>query len=113
MTTSEGTALSPNTDHGVDRMLTVAIQFVVAIAVWGTVGLVLDQILPTAPWLQFAGVTAGSLIGLVLVQRSATAPDPAGEGGRQAVGGRGSVGEGGRQAVGGRGFAGEGGHDHA
>jgi F0F1-type ATP synthase assembly protein I len=103
MTTSEGTALSPafasreprgrgstqprrgSTDHGVDLMLAVAIQFVVAVAVWGTVGLVLDLLLPTAPWLQFAGVTAGSLIGLVLVQRRATAPvaappESAGEG---------------------------------
>jgi F0F1-type ATP synthase assembly protein I len=79
MTTSEGIALSPATDRGVDRTLAVAIQFVVAVAVWGAVGLGLDQLLPTAPWLQFAGVTTGALIGLVLVQRRAVSP--AAEGG--------------------------------
>jgi F0F1-type ATP synthase assembly protein I len=62
-------------------MLAVAIQFVVAIAVWGVIGLGLDLLLPTAPWLQFAGVTAGALIGLVLVERRAVAPASGGQGG--------------------------------
>ena len=83
MTTSEGIALSPATDRGVDRTLATAIQFVVAIAVWGGVGLGLDQFLSTAPWLQSAGVTAGALIGLVLVQRRA-APAAADGGGDHA-----------------------------
>jgi F0F1-type ATP synthase assembly protein I len=62
-------------------MLAVAIRFVVATAVWGAAGLALDQLLPTAPWLQFTGVMVGSLIGLVLAQRSATVPALAGESG--------------------------------
>lgn len=70
MTTSEG-ALSPNTDRGVDRMLAVAIRFVVAVAIWGAIGLGLDMLLPTAPWLHFTGVLLGVLIGLVLAQRQA------------------------------------------
>ena len=89
MTTSEGIALSPTTPTHVDRMLAVAIQFVVAVAVWGAIGLVLDLLLSTAHWLQFAGVMTGSLIGLVLVQRRAMEPDAAPPG-----------------------SAGEGGHDH-
>jgi F0F1-type ATP synthase assembly protein I len=76
MTTRKGTALSPNTDHGVDIPLAVAIQFVVAVVVWGGMGFVLDQILPVAPWLQFTGMLVGALIGLVLVQRRAMPPDP-------------------------------------
>lgn len=74
MTTSEGTALSPTTDRGVHLMLAVAIQFVVAVAVWGAVGLVLDLLLPTAPWLQFAGILFGTAVGLVLAQRGAAPP---------------------------------------
>ena len=81
MTTSEGRALSPTTDRGVDRMLAVAIRFVVAIVVWGAAGLALDQLLPTAPWLQFTGVMVGSVVGFVLAQRFATVPEPAGDGG--------------------------------
>lgn len=79
MTTSEGIALSPDTNRGVDRMLAVAIQFVVAIAIWGGVGLALDQILPTAPWLQFTGVMVGTGIGLVLGQRRARQPRSGGD----------------------------------
>jgi F0F1-type ATP synthase assembly protein I len=67
--------LSPNTDHGVDLPLAVAIQFVVAVVVWGGVGFALDRIVPVAPWLQFAGIMLGALIGLALVQRRAVAPD--------------------------------------
>lgn len=74
MTTSEG-ALSPNTDRGVDLMLAVAIQFVVAVAIWGAVGLALDQVLPVAPWLHFTGVMVGVAVGLVLAQRRAAAPE--------------------------------------
>jgi len=73
MTTSEG-ALSPKTDRGVDLMLAVAIQFVVAVAIWGAVGLLLDQFLPVAPWLHFIGVMVGVGVGLVLAQRRAMAP---------------------------------------
>jgi F0F1-type ATP synthase assembly protein I len=79
MTTSEGIALSPTTDRGVDLMLAVAIQFVVAVAVWGGVGLGLDLLLSTKPWLQFIGVMAGTVVGLVLSQRRATAPGSNGE----------------------------------
>jgi F0F1-type ATP synthase assembly protein I len=79
MTTSEGRALSPITDRGVDRMLAVAIRFVVAIAVWRGAGLALDQLLATAPWLQFTGVMVGTLVGLVLAQRFATVPEPGGD----------------------------------
>lgn len=74
MTTSEG-ALSPNTDRGVDLMMAVAIQFVVAVAIWSAVGLALDQVLPVAPWLHFTGVMVGVAVGLVLAQRRAVAPE--------------------------------------
>ena len=74
MTTSDG-ALSPKTDHGVDLMLAVAIQFVVAVTIWGAAGLALDQFLPVAPWLHFTGVLVGAGVGLVLVQRRAVAPE--------------------------------------
>lgn len=73
MTTSEG-SLSPSTDQGVDLALVVAIQFVVAVAIWGAVGLALDQFLPIAPWGHFTGVMVGVAIGLVLAQRRAVAP---------------------------------------
>jgi F0F1-type ATP synthase assembly protein I len=79
MTTSEGVALSPTTDRGVDLMLAVAIQFVVAIAVWGGIGLVLDLLLPTAPWLQFIGIMLGTAVGLVLAQRRAVPPPSNGD----------------------------------
>jgi F0F1-type ATP synthase assembly protein I len=79
MTTSEDVALSPSTDRGVDLMLAVAIQFVVAIAVWGGIGLVLDLLLPTAPWLQFTGIMLGTAIGLVLAQRRAVPPPSNGD----------------------------------
>jgi hypothetical protein len=62
-------------------MLAVAIRFVVAIVVWGAAGLALDQLLPTAPWLQFTGVMVGSVVGFVLAQRFATVPEPAGDSG--------------------------------
>lgn len=74
MTTSED-ALSPNTDRGVDAMLGVAIQFVVAISVWGAVGLVLDLVLPSESWLHFIGVLFGVFVGLVLAHRQATPLD--------------------------------------
>lgn len=79
MTTSEGTALSPTTDRGVDLMLAVAIQFVVAVAVWGAVGLGLDLLLSTGPWLQFVGVMVGTGVGLVLAQRGAAPPSSNGD----------------------------------
>ena len=74
MTTSDG-ALSPKTDHGIDLMLAVAIQFVVAVAIWGAAGLALDQFLPVAPWLHFIGVLVGVAVGLVLVERRAVGPE--------------------------------------
>lgn len=77
MTTSEG-ALSPNTERGVDLPLAVAIQFVVAVAIWGAIGLGLDLLLSTAPWMHFTGVLVGVGVGLVLAERRALAPDPAG-----------------------------------
>jgi hypothetical protein len=79
MTASEGTALSPTTDRGVDLILAVAIRFVVAVAVWGGVGLVLDLLLPTAPWLQFTGILIGTVVGLVLAQRGAALPSSNGD----------------------------------
>lgn len=74
MTTSEG-ALSPETDRDVDAMLSVAIQFVVAVAVWGAIGLVLDLVLPFSPWLHFGGVLFGVFVGLALARRQATPLD--------------------------------------
>jgi F0F1-type ATP synthase assembly protein I len=79
MTTSEGIALSPTTDRGVDLMLAVAIQFVVAVAVWGGVGLGLDLLLSSGPWLQFVGVMVGTGVGLVLAQRGAAPPGSNGD----------------------------------
>lgn len=66
--------MSPNTTGGVDFTLAAAIHYVVAVAVWGALGLLVDQILPTAPWGHVVGVFAGSQIGLVLVQRRAVVP---------------------------------------
>ena len=79
MTTSEGIALSPTTDRGVDLMLAVAIQFVVAVAVWGGMGLGLDLLLSTGPWAQFVGVMVGTAVGLVLAQRGAASPGSNGD----------------------------------
>lgn len=70
--------MSPQRDeHGLDTMLTVAIQIVVAVAVWGLAGLLVDLVAGTGPWVQFAGIVVGTMIGLTLVQRRATPPEPA------------------------------------
>lgn len=68
-------ATEPDAD-GLDTMAVIAIQVVVAVAVWGLVGLLIDLIAGTGPWLQFIGVLIGTLIALVMAQRLAT-PMPA------------------------------------
>jgi F0F1-type ATP synthase assembly protein I len=64
-------------DHGLGVMAVIAIQVVVAVAVWGLAGLLLDLLLGTAPWLQFAGIVLGTMIALALAQRQATPIDDA------------------------------------
>ncbi|MBW3605242.1 MAG: hypothetical protein KY460_10095 [Actinobacteria bacterium] len=66
---------TPNDADGLDTMVVIAIQVVVAIAVWGLLGLIVDLIAGTGPWVQFVGVLMGTLIALVLAQRLATPPE--------------------------------------
>jgi F0F1-type ATP synthase assembly protein I len=64
-------------DHGLGVMAVIAIQVVVAVAVWGLAGLLLDLLIGTGPWLQFAGIVLGTMIALALAQRHATPIDDA------------------------------------
>ncbi|CAN5824623.1 hypothetical protein BH23ACT10_BH23ACT10_01600 [soil metagenome] len=64
-------ATQPDAD-GLDTMAIIAIQVVVAVAVWGLAGLLIDLLAGTGPWLQFVGVLIGMLIALALAQRLAT-----------------------------------------
>lgn len=59
-------------DRGLDVMVVIAIQVIVAVAVWGLVGLVIDLIAGTRPWVQFCGIVLGTMIALALTQRQAT-----------------------------------------
>ena len=72
MTTDEGARSRPRDSHGTDTILTIAIEVVVAVAVWGLAGLVVDLLVGTGPWLQFTGILLGTMIGLALAQRRAT-----------------------------------------
>jgi F0F1-type ATP synthase assembly protein I len=72
VTTDEGAGSRPRDSHGTDTILTIAIEVVVAVAVWGLVGLVLDLVAGTGPWLQYIGILLGTMVGLALVQRRAT-----------------------------------------
>jgi F0F1-type ATP synthase assembly protein I len=72
VTTDEGAVQRPRDTHGTDAMLTIAIEVVVAVAIWGGLGLILDLLAGTGPWLQFFGILLGTMIGLALVQRRAT-----------------------------------------
>lgn len=62
---------TPSDADGLDTMAVIAIQVVVAIAVWGLLGLIIDLIAGTSPWVQFVGLLIGTLIALVLAQRLA------------------------------------------
>jgi F0F1-type ATP synthase assembly protein I len=83
MTTDEGAMSTTQTnDRGLDVMVVIAIEVVVAVAVWGLVGLLIDLIAGTAPWFQFGGIVLGTVIALALAQRHATptdAPEPSHE----------------------------------
>ena len=83
MTTDEGAMSTTRTnDRGLDVMVVIAIQVVVAVAVWGLVGLLIDLIAGTGPWVQFCGIVLGTMIALALSQRHATpteAPEPSHE----------------------------------
>lgn len=60
-------------------MLVVAIEVVVAVAVWGLIGLIIDLVAGTGPWVQFGGVLMGTVVGLVLARRRATPLSTAGD----------------------------------
>jgi len=69
-------------DRGVDVVAVIAIQVVVAVAIWGLVGLLIDLVAGTGPWVQFCGIVLGTMIALALAQRHATpveTPEPAHE----------------------------------
>ncbi len=72
MTTHEGAVSTQPDAGGLDVIATIAIQVVVAISVWGLVGLLVDLLLGTGPWVQFGGLLLGTMIALVLSQRRAT-----------------------------------------
>ncbi len=59
-------------DRGLDVMAVIAIQVIVAVAVWGLVGLLIDLVAGTGPWVQFCGIVLGTMIALALTQRHAT-----------------------------------------
>lgn len=59
-------------DRGLDVMAVIAIQVIVAVAVWGLVGLLIDLVVGTRPWVQFCGIVLGTMIALALTQRHAT-----------------------------------------
>jgi F0F1-type ATP synthase assembly protein I len=82
MTSDQGAASSDDAavdpyldDHPLDLVAVVAIQVVVAVAVWGLLGLIVDLVLDTRPWAQFCGIVIGTMVGLVLAQRYATPGD--------------------------------------
>jgi F0F1-type ATP synthase assembly protein I len=76
MATDEGAVSTTQTnDRGLDVMVVVAIQVVVAVSVWGLVGLLIDLALGTGPWVQFGGIMLGTFIALALAQRHATPAD--------------------------------------
>lgn len=62
-------------DRGLDVMVVSAIQVVVAVAVWGLVGLLIDLVAGTGPLFQFLGIVLGTMIALALAQRHATPVD--------------------------------------
>lgn len=63
-----------------DAAWVMAIYFVVAVAVWGLIGFVLDLLLTLQPWLTFVGLLIGTGVGLLLAQRRAgETPSPARE----------------------------------
>ena len=64
-------------DQGLGVMAVIAIQVVVAVAVWGLAGLLPDLLIGTGPCLQFGGIVLGTMIALALVQRHATPIDDA------------------------------------
>lgn len=63
-----------------DTMVVIAIQVVVAVALWGLVGMLIDLVAGTAQWFQFVGVMLGTIIALALAQRRASPSEqPAGD----------------------------------
>lgn len=78
MTSDTGAPSPPDTDGGLDALLVVAIEVVVAVAVWGLIGLIIDLVAGTGPWVQFVGILVGTAIGLVLARRRATPLSAAG-----------------------------------
>lgn len=59
-------------DRGLDVMVVIAIEVIVAVTVWGSLGLLIDLATGTGPWVQFCGIVFGTMIALALVQRRAT-----------------------------------------
>lgn len=78
MTTDEDAVPRPRDPNGTDTVLTIAIQLVVAVAVWGLLGLVIDLVAGTGPWVQFVGIVLGTFVGLALAQRRAAPVEPDG-----------------------------------
>lgn len=75
MTTDEDAVTTHHDERGLDVMAVIAIQVVVAVAVWGLLGLVVDLVLGSRPWVQFCGIVLGTMIALALTQRHATRVD--------------------------------------
>jgi hypothetical protein len=74
VTTDDDEMTTRDDARGLDVIAVVAIQVVVAVAVWGLAGLLVDLVLGTGPWLQFTGVIVGTMIALALAQRLALGP---------------------------------------
>ena len=71
MTTDTGTPSPPDDNRRLDPMVVATIEVVVAVAVWGLIGLIIDLVAGTGAWVQFIGVVTGTAIGLVLARRRA------------------------------------------
>ena len=72
--TDRGAVPATRGDRGLDVMAVIAIEVVVAVTVWGLLGLLVDLVLGTGRWMQFVGIMVGTMIALALSQRHATRP---------------------------------------
>ncbi len=74
MTTDDPAGSAPPDGRGLSFAVTILIEVVVAVSVWGLLGLIVDVAVGTGPWVQFVGLLVGTMIALALAQRRATSP---------------------------------------
>lgn len=71
MATESRSSHAARSASGPGPAVRMAIQVVVAVAVWGLLGALVDAFTPWASWFAFTGTFGGTWVGLVLVDRDA------------------------------------------